>query len=315
MEPRFGYDFGHVRVHADAKAAESVRAVKAFAYTVGDDIVFGAGQYVPNSATGRKLMAHELTHVIQQGRMGRRFQRQEDPAARSGTASTPTTEYIVARGDTLSRIARRYGTTVAELRRLNNLPGSNIRLGQTIQVPASGSCGIVVPPTLDGRFLAGAIFAEAAPRPTAQAEREAIGWAFINSVQHTEQLCTGAICASLNQRQRTAQCRRDTRDLGRTLRNAISIGSVAVRGSRWNMVMSSSGMLPAVTLCKLVASERTALTRAIAAARSVLEGTATRRDYLRFNRAADSPPSPRMVRTGRHEGHTFYQFIAGRECG
>ena len=67
MEPRFGHDFSRVRVHSDAKAAESARAVNALAYTVGRDVVFGAGQYAPGTAAGRRLVAHELTHVVQQG--------------------------------------------------------------------------------------------------------------------------------------------------------------------------------------------------------------------------------------------------------
>lgn len=66
MEPRFGRDFGHVRVHADERAAASARAVNARAYTVGRDIVFGAGQYAPGAAAGRQLLAHELTHTVQQ---------------------------------------------------------------------------------------------------------------------------------------------------------------------------------------------------------------------------------------------------------
>jgi hypothetical protein len=66
LEPRFGQDFSHVRVHADEPAAASARAVGALAYTVGRDIVLGAGQYRPHSAEGRKLLAHELTHVVQQ---------------------------------------------------------------------------------------------------------------------------------------------------------------------------------------------------------------------------------------------------------
>src|SRR5262249_2574029 len=66
MEPRFGYDFSGVRVHTDARAAESARAVSALAYTVGRDVVFGAGQYAPETHEGQRLMAHELTHVVQQ---------------------------------------------------------------------------------------------------------------------------------------------------------------------------------------------------------------------------------------------------------
>ena len=67
FEPRFGHDFSKVRVHTDSKAAESARAVNAFAYTVGRDVVFGLGQFAPGTLEGRKLVAHELTHVVQQG--------------------------------------------------------------------------------------------------------------------------------------------------------------------------------------------------------------------------------------------------------
>src|SRR5688500_9815868 len=68
MESRFGHDFSRVRVHTDLQAAQSARAVNALAYTVGQDVVFGQGQYVPESAHGIKLLAHELTHTLQQGR-------------------------------------------------------------------------------------------------------------------------------------------------------------------------------------------------------------------------------------------------------
>jgi hypothetical protein len=67
MEPRFGRDFSHVQVHTDTKAAESAQAVNALAYTVGQDVVFGAGQFSPGTASGRRLLAHELAHVVQQG--------------------------------------------------------------------------------------------------------------------------------------------------------------------------------------------------------------------------------------------------------
>jgi hypothetical protein len=67
MEPRFGHDFSGVRVHTGAKAAESARSVDADAYTVGRDIVFGPGRFEPQKDRGRRLLAHELTHVVQQG--------------------------------------------------------------------------------------------------------------------------------------------------------------------------------------------------------------------------------------------------------
>lgn len=68
FEPRFEHDFSHVRIHTDARAAESAQAVNALAYTLGRNIVFGAGQYQPESAAGKQLLAHELTHTVQQGR-------------------------------------------------------------------------------------------------------------------------------------------------------------------------------------------------------------------------------------------------------
>jgi hypothetical protein len=67
MEARFGHDFSHVRVHADADAARSASAISARAYTIGDHVVFGPDAYAPDSDAGRRLLAHELTHVVQQG--------------------------------------------------------------------------------------------------------------------------------------------------------------------------------------------------------------------------------------------------------
>jgi hypothetical protein len=67
MESRFGHDFSRVRVHSDARAAESAQAVNALAYTAGRHLVFGAGQYSPMTASGRRLLAHELAHSVQQG--------------------------------------------------------------------------------------------------------------------------------------------------------------------------------------------------------------------------------------------------------
>jgi hypothetical protein len=63
---RFEQDFSNVRVHTDEQAAKSARGINALAYTVGSDIVFGAGAFAPNSERGRRLLAHELTHVVQQ---------------------------------------------------------------------------------------------------------------------------------------------------------------------------------------------------------------------------------------------------------
>lgn len=77
MEPRFGRDFSRVRVHTDAPAAGSAAAVNARAYTLGHHVVFGAGQYEPGTDDGRRLLAHELTHVVQQrGSLQHKIQKQ-----------------------------------------------------------------------------------------------------------------------------------------------------------------------------------------------------------------------------------------------
>ncbi len=65
-QSRFGQDFSHVQIHTDAKASMSAQAVNALAYTVGNDIAFQAGQFAPGTTSGRRLLAHELTHVVQQ---------------------------------------------------------------------------------------------------------------------------------------------------------------------------------------------------------------------------------------------------------
>src|SRR5690242_4743878 len=66
MEPRFGYDFSGVRVHTNAKAAEAAGAAHARAFTVGHHIVFAPGEYSSETIVGKRLLAHELTHVVQQ---------------------------------------------------------------------------------------------------------------------------------------------------------------------------------------------------------------------------------------------------------
>jgi hypothetical protein len=67
FEPRFGQDFGGVRIHTSPEAAQVSREINARAFTIGRDVMFGAGQYAPETMEGQKLLAHELTHVVQQG--------------------------------------------------------------------------------------------------------------------------------------------------------------------------------------------------------------------------------------------------------
>jgi hypothetical protein len=89
FEPRFGHDFSSVRVHADEKAAQSAHSIHAHAYTAGHDIVFGEGKFAP-APEGRRLLAHELTHVVQQGGAARTVQRA--PIVAPGPGATRSTE-------------------------------------------------------------------------------------------------------------------------------------------------------------------------------------------------------------------------------
>lgn len=68
MEPRFGRDFSKVRIHADGRGADSAQALMAQAYTVGNHVAFGSGKYAPHSLEGKRLLAHELAHTVQQSR-------------------------------------------------------------------------------------------------------------------------------------------------------------------------------------------------------------------------------------------------------
>jgi len=82
MESTFGQDLSQVRVHTGAKAAESAEAVNALAYTAGQDVVFGRGQFAPQTNEGRQLLAHELVHTIQQ--------RDASVSSASGPLHSPT---------------------------------------------------------------------------------------------------------------------------------------------------------------------------------------------------------------------------------
>lgn len=88
FEPRFGHDFSSVRIHSDDRAAQSAKGIHAHAYTTGQHIVFGAGRYSPDTDAGQKLLAHELTHVIQQS-SGAQIRRKEVSQSEQENKSGP----------------------------------------------------------------------------------------------------------------------------------------------------------------------------------------------------------------------------------
>ena len=83
FEPRFGHDFSRVRVHHGENAGNSADAADARAYTTGSHIVFGRGEYQPGSTEGRRLLAHELAHVVEPGKDKNTIWRQPKPAAKT----------------------------------------------------------------------------------------------------------------------------------------------------------------------------------------------------------------------------------------
>jgi outer membrane protein OmpA-like peptidoglycan-associated protein len=116
FEPRFGRDFSHVRVHAGGEAGKAARSVSALAYTMGNDIVFGEGQYRPGTDSGRSVLAHELAHVVQQGAAG------------------PTVDSLENSDSAPPAISR-----IAE-----SSPPSVQRLGDVSQVPPTMICPVAV---------------------------------------------------------------------------------------------------------------------------------------------------------------------------
>jgi hypothetical protein len=135
MEPRFGHDFSRVRVHTNAKAGESARAVNAQAYTVGRNIVFGTEEYTPRTSKGRQLIAHELAHVVQQ----------------NGVVAEPTAVQISPEDDSAESEAEAAAGRVEAANcgsSLRSQPGASLRRKlkvhkPTDKIPTPGGKGVV----------------------------------------------------------------------------------------------------------------------------------------------------------------------------
>jgi len=123
FEPRFGHDFSNVKIHTDPVAAKSAQSINALAYTTGNNIVFNSGQYSPESDSGKKLMAHELTHVVQQ-----RANIQPQLIQRQETAPIPVASPCLihfVQGRTEFTNAREFAACMARIR--TYLAGGNDR--------------------------------------------------------------------------------------------------------------------------------------------------------------------------------------------
>ncbi|MFL6621161.1 MAG: DUF4157 domain-containing protein [Sulfurifustis sp.] len=119
MESRFGADFSDVRVHADGDAAVSARALDAKAYTYGNHLVFGAGQYAPESHSGRRLIAHELAHTVQHTR----------------GAPAPAVQRVVDGDPTKIEVTESWARDLNE----SELPDQIARLEQQVKTTKKGS--------------------------------------------------------------------------------------------------------------------------------------------------------------------------------
>jgi hypothetical protein len=145
MEQRFAQDFSGVRVHSNGAAEQSVREAGAMAYTTGENIVFGAGQYAPGTAEGKRLLAHELTHVVQQrGGMGERLQRAPGGAP---TAPVKALEPLEAVAQRIARLATGPSSATVNLKGgpgkvvsvIRNVRTGQISVGLNTGIPAAAT--------------------------------------------------------------------------------------------------------------------------------------------------------------------------------
>jgi hypothetical protein len=165
FEPRFGRDFSQVRLHTDTQAVESAQAVNARAFTMGSDVVFGAGQYAPEASDGRRLMAHELAHVVQQGEISKLRVKLSDAIQRQEAESAPAAAQVAASARTRFTGSNFTGATVIadvefvdSLEAINRHAGnSNVQVHVTHSFRGSGQTvqGAIVTPATRSNHLAG----------------------------------------------------------------------------------------------------------------------------------------------------------------
>jgi len=132
MEQSFGHDFAKVRVHTDAEAGQSARDLDAQAYTVGQSIVFGAGRFAPGTPAGRRLIAHELTHVVQQSGPGKPSQ-----ASMVQRACLPEAECATPKGQPRAGTATEFGEQMEQ----QSAPKQAQKRQQTAAVAQAGGHG------------------------------------------------------------------------------------------------------------------------------------------------------------------------------
>jgi ribosomal protein L44E len=137
FEPHFGVDFSNVRVHHDNQAAESARSINALAFTSGHDVFFAEGQYAPATAAGKKLLAHELTHTIQQSGKGSGQQTlQRTPDDQKDTPAKPPPKKVASACPTFVSL-----TATIQAPKVSDACNSKCRLELGCCTTPRGSCG------------------------------------------------------------------------------------------------------------------------------------------------------------------------------
>jgi hypothetical protein len=138
FETRFGHDFSHVRVHMNSKAAEAARAIQASAFTFGRNIIFGTGRYEPETSIGKRLLAHELTHVVQQTSV---------PAMPSSRlAIEPSDSLLELEADQTAEAIGRINSTITARDNLpktlskSHYPSANPRTARSSTIQRQGVC-------------------------------------------------------------------------------------------------------------------------------------------------------------------------------
>ncbi len=187
MESRFGQDFGRVRVHTGTRAADSARAVHALAYTVGRSIVFSPEHFAPGTLAGNRLLAHELTHVLQQRAAGPSLQRSPDddqePPHMSVSGDTerksPAGGIAIANGSLewkLRYVGKDTKVTPGTGMQFNMVLGTDVIFEASFTPTPSGSTcptitfSQIVQPTIDGLWDTGSLLYTRSPVSGASAD-------------------------------------------------------------------------------------------------------------------------------------------------
>jgi len=157
FEPRFGRDLGAVRVHTDSTAARSALAVNALAYTVGNHIVFGTGQYDPGTAGGRRILAHELAHTIQQSGGGPSESiatlRISEPSDASEREASDTADRVMAGGGTAP-------LAIASSNVLHRVPPDQPKASDELEDPFAIQC----PEIPEGKWITQVVVNQESPQ-------------------------------------------------------------------------------------------------------------------------------------------------------